>query len=83
MPELPDSLAEYALRKLKQRPGVEIYNDMPVKSIEDGRVHLQDRAIDAETVVLSAGVLPSPIVADLPLPRDRYGNLIVEGTMWR
>lgn len=81
MPEVPTPLADYAAGILLRRAGVEILTKTPVQSVEPGRVHLKDRVIEAETIVLSAGILPSPIVAGLALPKDRHGHLIVEGTM--
>jgi NADH dehydrogenase len=81
MPEVPQSLAEYAVRVLTKRKGVQILVSSPVQSIERGRVHLKDRTIDAETIVLSAGILPSPVVANLPLPKEKHGYLIVDATM--
>ena len=44
-------------------------------------MHLKDQVIEAETIVLSAGILPAPVVAQLPLAKDRHGHLLVEGTM--
>jgi len=81
MPEVPQVLAEYAARLLGRRPGVQILTHAPVQSIEAGRVHLKDRVIEAETIVLSAGILPAPAVAQMELPKDRHGHLIVENTM--
>jgi NADH dehydrogenase len=81
MPEVPQTLADYAVRILARRIGVRILTDAPVQSIEPGRVHLKDQVIEAETIVLSAGILPAPVVAQLPLPKDRHGHLMVENTM--
>jgi NADH dehydrogenase len=81
MPEVPPVLGEYAAGLLGRRAGVQILTDAPVQSIEIGSVHLKDQVIEAETIVLSAGILPSPVVAQLPLPKDRHGYLIVENTM--
>lgn len=81
MPEVPPTLAEYAGKVLGRRAGVQILTHTPVESIEVGRVHLKDRVIEAETIVLSAGILPAPVVAQLPLSKDRHGHLIVEATM--
>jgi NADH dehydrogenase len=81
MPEVPPVLAEYAAGLLGRRAGVQILTNTPVQSIELGSVHLKDQVIEAETIVLSAGILPSPVVAQLPLPKDRHGHLIVENTM--
>jgi NADH dehydrogenase len=81
MPEVPKALAEYASEVLGRRIGVQILTNSPVQSIETGSVHLKDQVIEAETIVLSAGILPAPVVANLPLPRDRHGYLMVENTM--
>lgn len=81
MPEVPESLADYATKLLSRRTGVQILVHTLVESIETGRVHLKDRTIEAETIVLSAGILPAPVVAQLPVPRDRHGHVIVENTM--
>jgi NADH dehydrogenase len=81
MPEVPESLSDYAARLLTRRQGVEILTHAPVQSIEPGRVHLKDQVIEADSIVLSAGILPNPIVAQLPLARDRHGYVIVEKTM--
>ncbi|MGA3066709.1 MAG: FAD-dependent oxidoreductase, partial [Tepidisphaeraceae bacterium] len=81
MPEVPPDLADYAVKVLSRRPGVKILAQTPVQLIEPGRIHLKDQTIDADTIVLSAGILPAPIVAQLPLPKDQSGHLIVEGTM--
>jgi NADH dehydrogenase len=81
MPEVPANLADYAKRLLEKRPGVRILTSSFVQSVEPGRVHLKDQTIDADTIVLSAGILPNPIVAQLPLEKDKHGNLAVEQTL--
>ncbi len=81
MPEVPQVLSEYAVKVLTRRVGVQILTSSPVQSIEADRVHLKDRVIEAGTILLSAGILPSPVVANLPLPRDKHGHLIVDGAM--
>jgi NADH:ubiquinone reductase (H+-translocating) len=81
MPEVPPKLSEYARRVLEKRPGVRILTSTFVQSIEPGRVHTKDQTFEADTIVLSAGILPDPIVAQLPLERDKHGNLVVEQTL--
>ena len=81
MPEVPLSLSEYGSRLLSKRQGVRILVNTPVQSISPGQVHLKDRTIESETIILSSGILPSPIIAHLPLPKDAKGNLQVEATM--
>jgi len=81
MPEVPQTLADYAAKIYSSRPGVEILTNSPVQSIEQCRVHLKDRIIEAETIVLSAGILPSPVVAQMPLQKDRNGHVMVDSAM--
>jgi NADH dehydrogenase len=49
--------------------------------IEPGAVHLKNSVIAADTIVLSTGILPSPVVAALPLAKDKNGSVIVENTL--
>ena len=44
-------------------------------------MHLPDGTIEAETIVLAAGVVPNPVVAALPVEKDRRGHIVVDGTM--
>ena len=52
-----------------------------VRAIEPGKVHLADETIDADTIVLAAGTVPNPVVAGLPVEKDRRGHIVVEATM--
>ena len=81
MPELSEKLAEYSSRVLSRRPGVSILTSSPVERITPGRVHLKTQIIEASTIVLSAGITPSPIIARLPVEKDRQGKIMVEATM--
>jgi NADH:quinone reductase (non-electrogenic) len=81
MPEIDPALAEYGARVLGQRVGAQIRTHAAVQSIAPGQVHLKDEVIEADTVVLAAGVLPSPVVSELPVDKDRRGHIIVEATM--
>ena len=81
LPEVDEKLAGYAARMLARRRGASLRVDAPVQSVEAGKVHLRDETIAAETIVLSAGIAPSPLVAALPLPKDRHGHVIVDATM--
>ena len=49
--------------------------------IEPGKVDLPGETIAAETVVLAAGIIPNPVVAELPVDRDQRGRIVVDGTM--
>lgn len=81
MPEMNPKLAEYGARVLGQRSGVEIRTNVPVRTIERGKVHLSEETIEAETVILAAGIVPNPIVAGLPVEKDKRGHIVVDGTM--
>jgi NADH dehydrogenase len=81
LPEIVPRLAGYAERVLRARPGVDVRAGTPVKSVERGAVHLADETIEADTVVLTAGVLPHPLIAGLPVDKDRKGRVAVNGTM--
>jgi NADH:ubiquinone reductase (H+-translocating) len=81
MPELPGKLAEYSTRVLSKRKGVSIRTSSPVERITPGQVHLKGEVLEAWTIVLSAGITPSPIVAGLGVEKDRHGKVVVDATM--
>ncbi len=81
MPEIDTKLADYGARVLGGRRGAEIRVHAPVRAIEPGRTHLPDETIEAETIVLAAGIVPNPVVAGLPVDKDKHGHIVVEGTM--
>jgi NADH dehydrogenase len=81
MPEIDPKLAAYGDRVLHGRRGADIRTHTPVRSIEPGKVHLPDETIEADTIVLAAGIVPSPVVAGLPVEKDRRGHILVDGTM--
>jgi hypothetical protein len=60
---------------------VSIRINPPLEGITPGQVHLKDEILEASTVVLSAGIVSSPIVARLPVEKDRHGKIAVEATM--
>jgi NADH:ubiquinone reductase (H+-translocating) len=81
LPEIDPILADYAARMLRARPGVEIRAGVAVESIEPGEVRLQSETIAAATVVLSAGVLPNPLIGVLPVAKDKRGRVLVDSAM--
>src|SRR5262245_38142292 len=81
MPEMDTRLTEYGLRVLSGRPGVDIRTHAEVRAIEPGKVHLPDETIEADTIVLAAGIVPNPVVANLPVEKDSRGHIVVAGTM--
>ena len=50
-------------------------------AIEPRRVQLADETIAADTIVLAAGAGPNPVVANLPIEKDKRGCIVVEPTM--
>jgi NADH dehydrogenase len=81
MPEIDPKLAAYGTGVLRERRGADIRTGMRAQAIEPGKIHLPGETIEAETIVLAAGVVPSPVVAELPVEKDRHGRIVVEGTM--
>jgi NADH dehydrogenase len=81
MPEIDAKLADYGARVLSRRRGADIRVHAAVRAIERGKVHLPNETIEAETIVLAAGILPNPVVAALPVEKDKRGHIIVDGTM--
>ncbi len=77
MPEIDEDLASYALEKLRKR-GVEVLLNTRVISATAAWVELSDnRRIRTGTLVWTAGVAPSPLLATLPCPRNKRGQIVV------
>jgi NADH dehydrogenase len=81
MPEIDPKLADYGTGVLRKRRGADIRIGARVQSVEPGKVHAAGETIEAETIVLAAGVVPNPVVAGLPVERDRHGRIVVDGAM--
>lgn len=80
-PEFDDKLAEYSADVLKRR-GVRIRTDTRVKEIHPDSVELPDgETIFARTIILAAGVSPSPLVAELALDKDHKGRVKTDPTL--
>jgi NADH:quinone reductase (non-electrogenic) len=80
LPEIDERLAAVASRVLHRR-GADVRVSTPVGSIEPGRVHLANETIDAGTIVLAAGIVPSAIASAIPVARDPRGRIAVDETM--
>lgn len=78
--EVDPALAAHAAKVLTKR-GVDIRTHTPVKRIDQDRITMADEVIKASTIVLSAGIEPHPLVASLPVEKDRHGRIIVEASM--
>jgi NADH dehydrogenase len=81
MPEIDPTLAAYGARVLAGRRGVDLRTGTRVRALEPGKVHLAEETIAAATVVLAAGTVPNPVVAGLPVEKDRNGRVVVEPTL--
>jgi NADH:ubiquinone reductase (H+-translocating) len=78
--EIDETLAAIAARVLERR-GVGVHAATIVRSIESGHVRLANDVLDAATVVLTAGIVPSVIASAIPVMRDQRGRIVVEATM--
>jgi NADH dehydrogenase len=81
MPEIDPRLATYGTGVLQKRRGADIRTGAKVQAIDPGKVHLSGETIEAETIVLAAGIVPCPVVTELPVEKDKHGHVVVEGTM--
>jgi NADH dehydrogenase len=81
MPEIDAKLADYASQLLARRPGSEIRTGALVSAIEPGKVQLPSETIDAETIIVSAGIVANPVVARLPVNKDKHGHIVVDATL--
>jgi len=80
LPELDAKLAATAARVLERR-GVDIRVSTPVRSIDPGRVRLENETIESGTIVLAPGIVPSAIASAIPVVHDQRGRIAVDGTM--
>ncbi len=71
LPELGEELGRYAERKLIER-NVEVIKGARVASYDSSVVKLNDgRSIPAATLIWTAGVRPSPVIASLPVEKEK------------
>lgn len=78
LPEMAPDMGPYAVRILGQR-GIEVRLNTTLRSAEGGHMVLSDgEAFEAETLVWTTGVDPHPLMAELGLPTDARGRLIVD-----
>jgi NADH:ubiquinone reductase (H+-translocating) len=80
LPELGEELGRYAERKLLERK-VEVIKGARVANYDGVVVTLSDgTSISAETLIWTAGVKPSPVIASLSCQKER-GRLLVNEDM--
>jgi NADH dehydrogenase len=80
LPEIDEKLAAVAATVLRQR-GADIQVSTAVQSIEPRRVRVGNEIIDAGTIVLTAGIVPSVVASDIPVVHDQRGRIDVDETM--
>ena len=79
--EFDEDLRDY-IKDVLQRRGVNIHFNTRVKQIEPGKVILPDGTVlETETIVLGTGVVPNPLLASLPIQKDKKGRASTEPTM--
>jgi NADH dehydrogenase len=76
MPEIDPKLAAYGTEILRLRRGADVRTGEHAQSIEPGPVEVPGETIEAETIVLLAGVIPNPGVAALSMDTDRRGRIV-------
>jgi NADH dehydrogenase len=78
LPELSESLADYALKHTKER-GVTFELGARVADARQGVVVLDSgKEVSTATLVWTAGTTPSPLLRDLPVGHDRRGAVLVD-----
>jgi NADH dehydrogenase len=75
LPEVGPEMGRWTLEQLRER-GIDVRLETRLESCENGRVVLSDGTeFDAETLVWTAGVKPSPVVNNGDLPLDERGRI--------
>lgn len=77
LPELSETLARYALDRLRDR-GVTFELEARVVDAQPGRVMLTGREIATDTLVWTAGTAPHPLMKELPFELERRGAVVVD-----
>jgi NADH:ubiquinone reductase (H+-translocating) len=80
LPEIDEPLAAVAARVLQGR-GVDVRVATPVQSIGAATVRTATEGIDAGTIVLAPGIVPSVVAAAIPVMHDQRGRIAVDETM--
>jgi NADH dehydrogenase len=80
LPESTPKLGVYAERVLRAR-GAELHTGTAVQSMGPCVVRWSGGEIEADTIVLAAGIVPSAAVSAIPVERERHGRIVTDGTM--
>jgi NADH dehydrogenase len=80
LPEIDEKLAAVAANVLRRR-GADLHVSTAVQSIEPGGVRVGNEIIDAATIVLTAGIVPSVVASEMSVMHDQRGRIAVDSTM--
>ena len=80
LPELSETLAAYALEKMKQR-GVTFRLGERLVDAQPGIVILSNGKIATETLVWTAGTAPNYLIKTLAMPTNARGAILVDSTL--
>lgn len=80
LPELSESLARYAQKKMAAR-GVKFRLNTRLSDAHPGVVVASDGEIRAQTLVWTAGTAPNPLLQSLPCERDKRGAVKVDSAL--
>jgi NADH dehydrogenase len=81
LPEVDRDMGAYTVEQLRSR-GMDIRLDTRLESCVDGVVRLSDGdSFEADTIVWTAGVKPSPMLDHTDLPRDAMGRITCAPTL--
>jgi NADH dehydrogenase len=81
LPEMGPEMGDYAARQLRAR-GTEVLMETRLESCVEGYVELSNGdSFEADTVVWTAGVKPSPVLAKSDLPLGPKGHVICSPTL--
>ena len=80
LPELSESLARYAQKKMEAR-GVKFRLNARLSDAQPGVVVVSDGEIRAQTLVWTAGTAPNPLLKSQPFECDKRGGVKVDFTL--
>jgi NADH:quinone reductase (non-electrogenic) len=80
LPESMPQLGDYAAEALRRR-GIELHTSTAVQAIEPDVVRWRDGVIEADTIVLAAGIVPNAVACAMAVERDRKGRIVTDPTM--
>src|SRR6202030_453460 len=81
LPELSESLADYAMQRMRER-GVTFKLNTRVVDASPGSISLSpSEEIPTETFVWTAGATPNPLLKELPIKHDSRGAVLVDQTL--